>query len=464
MTHSNVKQNRRRTAREVALDVLVQVDKDQAYSNLQLNEALTEARLERADAGLATELVYGTIQRLSTLDGVLEQKVNKGIRKLKPWMRNLLRMSLYQMRYLDRVPDHAIVNEAVTIAKRRGQQAMAGFVNGVLRAVMREPELWEAKESMSPSERIAWEHSHPEWLVKEWIKAYGLEETASICEANNEPPHTSIRVNPLRANREALIEEMKAQGMFIKPSVLSKDGIIGIGTGNLAHSVWYKEGKISMQDESSMLVVEAVRPESSMRVLDCCAAPGGKSMHIAERMGNKGELISNDLHAHKIALIEDQAKRLGLSMIHTMNEDASKLGACLAPDSFDVVLLDAPCSGFGVIRRKPDLKWRKTLQDVKAIAKLQHELIREAAKLVRAGGRLVYSTCTIEPRENRDIVEQFVKEHPEWTLDDSWKQALPQDKLSEAFQRSEAGMLQVLPHDADSDGFFIASLVRTAQK
>ncbi|WP_195572965.1 16S rRNA (cytosine(967)-C(5))-methyltransferase RsmB [Paenibacillus sp. 1001270B_150601_E10] len=461
MTQLDVKQPKRRSAREVALDVLVQVDKEQAYSNLQLNEALKEARLERVDAGLATELVYGTIQRLSTLDGVLEQKVNKGIRKLKPWMRNLLRMSLYQLHYLDRIPDHAVVNEAVTIAKRRGQQAMAGFVNGVLRAVMREPELWEAKKDMSPAERIAWEHSHPVWLVQEWIKEYGAEETESICEANNEPPHTSVRVNPLRSKRDVIMEEMKAQGIFVKPSDLSKDGIVGIGTGNLAFSSWYKDGKISMQDESSMLVVEAVRPEPGMRVLDCCAAPGGKSMHIAERMGNHGEVMSNDLHAHKMALIQDQAGRLGLSAIQTMNVDASKLGSHLEAQSFDVVLLDAPCSGFGVIRRKPDLKWRKTAQDVHDIAKLQHELIREAAKLVRPGGRLVYSTCTIEPKENGEVVKQFIKKHSEWRLDDSWKAALPQDKLSMALKRSDEGMLQVLPHDADSDGFFIACLEKS---
>lgn len=451
---------RRKTAREVALEVLVMVDKEGSYSNLQLNEALNAANLERVDAGLATELVYGTIQRMHTIDGVLARKIDKSIAKLKPWMRNLLRMSLYQLHYLDRIPDHAAVNEAVAIAKRRGQQSMGGFVNGVLRGVMRDDEVWNAPVGTAPAARIAWQHSHPEWLVARWIEQYGEAETEQMCAANNEPPHASARVNCTRSSREQLLAEMKAAELYVQPSTLSADGIVASGAGNLALSDWYREGKLSVQDESSMLVVEAVRPEPGMRVLDCCAAPGGKTTHIAERMGGVGTVIANDVHAHKVKLIEDQANRLGLSCVQTINEDAGALASKLEPASFDVVLLDAPCTGFGVIRRKPDLKWRKRPEDVAAIASLQAQLIVEAAKLVKPTGRLVYSTCTIEREENDLVIEQFLKQHPEWRLDDSWKANLPQDKLQAAIQRSQSGMLQVLPHDADSDGFFIACLTR----
>ncbi|UHA74034.1 16S rRNA (cytosine(967)-C(5))-methyltransferase RsmB [Paenibacillus sp. 481] len=455
---------RRKTAREVALDVLVAVEREQSYSNLQLNQALQEAKLERVDAGLATELVYGTIQRLNTIDSVLARKVEKGTAKLKPWMRNLLRMSLYQLHYLDRIPDHAAVNEAVAIAKRRGQQAMGGFVNGVLRGVMREPDIWSAPHAAAknPVVRIAWEHSHPEWLVASWISAYGEAATAAMCAANNEPPHGSVRVNRLRGSREQLIADMEANGLQVEPSAVSVDGIVARAAGNLALSSWYRDGRLSVQDESSMLVVEAVRPEPGMRVLDCCAAPGGKTAHIAERMGNKGEVIANDVHAHKVALIEDQAIRLGLQVVHVMNVDAQALTKALPQSSFDAVLLDAPCTGFGVIRRKPDIKWTKQPEDVTSIAALQARLIREAAQLVRQGGRLVYSTCTVEHAENEAVVRDFLAEHARdgWQLDDTWKSALPQDKLAAALQRSSDGMLQVLPHDAGSDGFFIACLVK----
>jgi len=209
---------KRKTARDVALEVLVQVEKEHSYSNLQLNQALQGANLPRVDAGLATELVYGTIQRLNTIDGVLEQKVQRGLSKLKPWMRNLLRMTAYQLHYLDRIPAHAAINEAVTIAKRRGGQSMGGFANGVLRAIMREPNLWDTPAGSDPVSRIVWEHSHPAWLVSDWVDAYGEADTAAMCEANNRPPHGSVRVNALRTNREKLLADMKEEGLHAMPS------------------------------------------------------------------------------------------------------------------------------------------------------------------------------------------------------------------------------------------------------
>lgn len=451
---------KRKTARDVALEVLVQVEKEHSYSNLQLNQALQGANLPRVDAGLATELVYGTIQRLNTIDGVLEQKVQRGLSKLKPWMRNLLRMTAYQLHYLDRIPAHAAINEAVTIAKRRGGQSMGGFANGVLRAIMREPNLWDIPAGSDLVSRIVWEHSHPAWLVSSWVDAYGEADTVAMCAANNRPPHGSVRVNALRTNREKLLADMKEEGLHAMPSSLSKDGIVAEGAGNLALSKWYRNGELSVQDESSMLVVEALRPEAGMRVLDCCAAPGGKTTHIAERMGNTGEVVANDVHAHKVTLIADQAERLGLTSVATLNVDASTLGRELPAGSFDAVLLDAPCTGFGVIRRKPDIKWAKRPEDVTSIASLQAELLDQAAQLVRPGGRLVYSTCTVERAENEDVVRRFLAYAAEagWELDDTWKAALPAETLAAALKRSPEGMLQVLPHDAESDGFFIACL------
>lgn len=449
-----------KTARDVALGVLVQVDKEHSYSNLQLNQALQEANLARVDSGLATELVYGTIQRLNTIDGVLEKKVQRGFSKLKPWLRCLLRMTVYQLHYLDRIPAHAAINEAVTIAKHRGGQSLGGFVNGVLRSIMREPELWEISADADGVSRIVWEHSHPAWLVWNWVNAYGEAETAAMCAANNRPPHSSVRVNSLRTTRDQLLADMKAEGLHVRPSALSKDGIIAEGAGNLAYSRWYQNGELSVQDESSMLVVEELQPQAGARVLDCCAAPGGKTTHIAERMGNKGEVLANDVHVHKVELIAVQAERLGLTSVTTMNADALTIARQLPSGCFDVVLLDAPCTGFGVIRRKPDIKWTKRPEDVASIASLQAELLEQAAQLVRPGGRLVYSTCTVEYTENEGVVRGFLAHAAQngWELDETWKSTLPKDLLAAALKRSSLGMIQVLPHDADSDGFFIACL------
>lgn len=451
---------KRKTARDIALEVLVQVEKKHAYSNLQLNQALQVANVAKVDAGLATELVYGTIQRLNTIDGVLERKVLRGLAKLKPWLRNLLRMTAYQLHYLDRVPAYAAIHEAVTIAKRRGGQSTGGFANGVLRALLREPELWAVPDPHDAISRIVWEHSHPAWLVSSWVNAYGEAETAAMCEANNQPPHASARVNALRANREQLLTDMKASGLNVVPSRLSQDGIVAIGAGNLALTAWYRNGQLSVQDESSMLVVEALRPKAGMRVLDCCAAPGGKTTHIAERMGNQGEIIANDIHAHKVTLIAKQAERLGLTSVRTIKADAATLDSLFPSGSFDAVLLDAPCTGFGVIRRKPDIKWTKRPEDVASMAALQAKLIVKAAQLVRPGGRLIYSTCSVDYKENVHIVHGFLQHmHNSWELDNTWKAALlPAEQLTAALQRSPAGMLQVLPHDAGSDGFFIACL------
>lgn len=448
------------SARDTALQVLTAVEQEGAYSNLLLNGALQKSGLTPADAGLATELVYGTISRQNTIDYYLEQFVAKGMAKLQPWVRNLLRLSFYQLYYLDRIPPHAAVNEAVNIAKKRGHQGISGMVNGVLRNVLRRKEELHLPKDLSPISRIALEHSHPEWLVAEWVQQYGESTAEEICRANNEPPSVSVRVNASRISRDKLIEDMKEQGIEAVPSFVSQDGIIVISGGNMALTSWYKEGLLSIQDESSMLVGEAVDPQSGMSVLDCCAAPGGKTCHIAEKLDGSGSVIANDVHPHKAKLIEDQAKRLGLHNVRTMSGDAMKLAEQYPPESFDRILLDAPCSGLGVIRRKPDLKWAKSPEDIKEITTIQAELLDAVCGLLKPGGVLVYSTCTIERSENAEMVEQFLSRHSEFEaapeLPDSWKE------LSEASMREKLGF-QILPQDYHSDGFYIARLIKRSK-
>ncbi|GGF85090.1 ribosomal RNA small subunit methyltransferase B [Paenibacillus albidus] len=445
------------SAREVALDVLVRVEQQGAYSNLLLNSSLQKSSLSREDTGLATELVYGTISRMNTLDYVLGSFVSKGIAKLQPWVRSLLRLSLYQILYLDRIPSHAAVNEAVNLSKKRGHQGISGMVNGVLRSVLRAGDLPVLAEGLSQEERIAILHSHPLWMVRRWIAEYGAETAEAICAANNEPPAVSVRVNTTMISRESLLEQIEAQGLQAAASELSPYGIVVKGGGNLALSSWYRDGYLSVQDESSMLVAEAVAPEPGMRVLDCCAAPGGKSAHMGELMKDQGYIYANDLHLHKAKLISDQASRLGLESIHTGHADALDLESKLEPESFDRILLDAPCSGLGVIRRKPDLKWRKQQEDVESVAVLQEQLLQSVSALLKPGGILVYSTCTTEKKENDEVVAAFLQRNPGFKAV-SFDTPLWDRLKGTALAGSEG--IQLLPQHYGSDGFYICRLQR----
>ncbi|MED5020208.1 16S rRNA (cytosine(967)-C(5))-methyltransferase RsmB [Paenibacillus chibensis] len=445
----------RTSARELAMDVLTRVEQEGAYSNLQLNAALQRASLSREDSGLATELVYGTISRLNTLDYFLERFVAKGLKKLQPWVRSLLRLSLYQMMYLDRIPPHAVVNEAVNLAKRRGHQGISGMVNGVLRNILRNRKELVLPHDLPAAERIALAHSHPQWMVERWISQYGEEGAEAICRANNEPPSVSVRVNTTMISRDQMLAEMKEAGFEAVPSDLSPEGILVLSGGNMALTEWYREGQISVQDESSMLVGGAVGPAPGMKVLDCCAAPGGKTAHMAELMQDQGEIIANDLHEHKRSLIGEQAERLGLDSIHTVTGNALELAGQYPAGSFDRILLDAPCSGLGVIRRKPDLKWTKTAGDISEIASLQRKLLDSVSALLRVGGILVYSTCTIDPEENERTVQHFLQTHPGFGIaEDS------SEEWGKLRSTGQGAGVQILPQDYHSDGFYIARLQR----
>lgn len=453
------------TPRELALDILTKVAGSGAYSNLQLKRALQDAGLSRPDAALATELVYGTIGRQATLDYWLDRYVAKGVAKLQDWVHQLLRLSAYQLLYLDRIPAHAAVNEAVTIAKRRGHAGISGMVNGVLRSLDRNrSELTPSAIQLDdPIATVALRHSYPEWLVRRWADVYGIEGAEAICEAGNRSPQASIRANTLQGSREELLEQLKAEGLQAKPSALAPAGIVVESGGNLADMDGFKAGRWSLQDESSMLVAEVVQPKAGMKVLDCCAAPGGKSAHMAELMEGKGKVWANDLHAHKRELIVQQTERLKLRNVEAVTGDATTLAERFAPGSMDAVLLDAPCSGFGVIRRKPEIKWTKTEGDIAEIGAVQRKLLDGVSDLVKPGGTLVYSTCTIEREENERQIEVFLQEHPEFSLDAEWPVGLLETlRRVGAIGEDFNGQLQLLPQHFGSDGFFIARMIKQA--
>jgi 16S rRNA (cytosine967-C5)-methyltransferase len=443
----------KKNVREVALYLLESIEKNQAYSNLLLNDAIEKNKIDKKDIGLLTELVYGTLQRKLTLDFFLKPFI-KNSRKLEGWVLQLLRLTLYQMVYLDRIPERAAIYEAVEIAKLRGHKGIAGVVNGVLRSVQREglPSLDTIED---PSVRLAIETSHPEWLVKRWVSQLGLEKTREMCELNLTAPLQTARVNVTRISVEECLTLLEEEGFAVEPSPIIPEAVKCL-RGNLASSTPFKYGMLTIQDESSMLAAYALGAEKEESILDACAAPGGKSTHIAEKLDNSGRVISLDLHEHKVKLIKDNAARLGLENIEAKSLDSRTVQEHFEAESFDRILLDAPCSGLGVMRRKPDMKYTKKEEDLTRLQGIQLALLEAVAPLVKKGGTLVYSTCTIDREENQETVKLFLQKQADYIGDPSFSERMPEAvrPLIKEFE------LQILPQDFGSDGFYIACLKR----
>ena len=432
--------------RDAALTILLAVDKNQAYSNLLLHQTIEKYKLDVKDRGLLTEITYGTLQHKITLDYYLEPFIRG---KVDLWVRWLLRMSLYQMHYLSRIPAHAAVNEAVEIAKRRGHKGIASMVNGILRSILREG-VRSTADIEDSVERLAIETSHPQWLVERWVESYGYEETADMLRENNIPPVQTVRVNTTKATVENVLTTLEREGVKAVRSEVMPE-CIHLQTGQAARTAAFKHGLITIQDESSMLPANVLNPQPGMKVLDMCAAPGGKTTHIAEKMQNEGSILAMDLHPHKLDLIDENTARLGLEIVQTAPIDGRKAASFLPKESFDAVLVDAPCSGLGVMRRKPDIKYTKREEDLESLQTIQLAILDNAAQVLKPGGRLVYSTCTVDKRENEGTVEAFLSQHPE--MESEQLTNLPEKLLA----KQNNGMLQVFPQDFGSDGFFVAA-------
>jgi 16S rRNA (cytosine967-C5)-methyltransferase len=437
--------------RSIAMDMLVAIEKNQSYSNLLLNTTIEKHELSAKDVGLLTELTYGTLQRRMALDYYLEPFV-KDNKKLANWVHHLLRLTLYQMVYLDRIPDRAAIYEAVEIAKIRGHKGIASLVNGVLRSIQREG-LPSMEKVSDPNKRLSLETSHPEWLITRWVNQFGYEKTKEMCEINLTAPLQTARVNTTKISRDECVAILEEDGYHIEKSPFIPEAIRSL-KGNLASTISFKYGMFTIQDESSMLAAYALGAEQNEFILDACAAPGGKSTHIAEKMNNTGEVISVDLHQHKVRLINDNAKRLGLENIKTSISDSRHLQEKFKTESFDRILLDAPCSGFGVMRRKPDMKYTKTDKDIERLSTIQQDLLMSVSPLLKKGGILVYSTCTVDKEENENTVKTFLDKHPDFEGDLTFRNRMP-----EAIQPLISGFdLQIFPQDLGSDGFYIAVL------
>jgi 16S rRNA (cytosine967-C5)-methyltransferase len=358
-------------------------------------------------------------------------------------------MGAYQLLYLDRIPPSAACNEAVNLTKRYGHMGTAKFVNGILRAIARSKDQIEFPDIVSdPVEHIALRFSHPAWLVRRWIARFGVEETIQLCKKNNETPNMSVRANLLKTTRQELQQQLEADGLTVEASRWAPEGLLIDGFSALGQLDALRQGLFQVQDESSMLVAHVLDPQPGEFVIDACGAPGGKTTHIAQKMGNQGRVLSTDIHTHKLKLTAENCGRLGIDIVETKTMDARFMHEIYFEQA-ERVLVDAPCSGLGVLRRKPDSRWRKCPEMLVELPNLQTAILESAAQCVKPAGILVYSTCTIEPEENEAVIRRFLSGHPEYTLEHAGL-LLPEPRPEE--------MVQLYPHRDNVDGFFIARL------
>ncbi|MDF9408158.1 16S rRNA (cytosine(967)-C(5))-methyltransferase RsmB [Pelotomaculum isophthalicicum JI] len=443
------------SARELALQVLRAVEEDGAYANLALNQVLERYRPGKLDRAFATELTYGTLRTRNTLDWVLAQFIKKPLKSQTVILRNILRLGVYQLIFMSRVPPSAACNEGAEMARRHGHAGSVKFVNGVLRNVSRQiKEIKFPEMADDPVAHISLRYSHPAWLVEGWLARFGQEETISLCRANNEPAPNTVRTNNLKLTRAELANRLREDGLTVRETAYAPEGLNIEDFFSLNSLTAFKEGLFQIQDESSMLAGRALMPRPGARVLDACGAPGGKTTHLAELMENRGEILAVDIHPHKLALIEENCRRLGINIVKSLAMDAGRLPEQLR-EWADFILVDAPCTGLGVLRRRPDARWRKEPGQLPGIVRLQSGILKSAARCLKKNGVLVYSTCTITREENFGQIEDFLACQPDFIPEDL-RPYLPVSLDEQGTMHS--GYLEILPHRHGMDGFFISRM------
>ncbi len=427
-------QDRMDSSRTTAYLVLMDMETKGSWSNLTLNHRIAEKRPD--SPAFVRELVYGVLERKITLDYFLGLLAKNGIRSLGKQERTILRMGLYQIRCMDSVPEYAAVSESVALA-RRYCKSRAGLVNAILRAYLKRGDTLRMPDrDADETEYLSVKYSYAPWLIRKWRTFYSAEFTERLLEAGNQRPPVSIRVNRLKTGREELAEKLRAGGFETEESRLCENALLVKGS-RLLETESYRNGLFTPQDESSMLAVSALGAGPGEFVIDTCAAPGGKTTAIAERMGNTGRILACDLYEKRLGLVDRQARRLGLTNIETKAADAAEADPALAGKA-DRVLVDAPCSGLGVIRRKPEIKYREEA-GIDELPMLQRRILQASSTYVRPGGTLLYSTCTINPEENGNVADAFLKENPSF---------------------EQISSRQLLPHEDGTDGFFICAMKR----
>jgi 16S rRNA (cytosine967-C5)-methyltransferase len=399
-------------------------------------------------------LTYGVIRWREKLDWVIRQFSKIPFAKIELETLNILRLGLYQILFLSRTPSSAAVNESAELAKRTRGKGGAGFVNAVLRSSIRQKdEIRYPDMAEDPALHISVVESHPLWLVQRWLKEMGVEEALKICKFNNQISPLTLRTNTLKIGREDLIRELEEEKLKPLPTTFSEEGILLQDPPPTSELPFMKEGLYIIQDDASQLVTFILDPKPGERILDACAAPGGKTTHIAQKMENQGDIYALDLNKGKLDLIKEMCQRLGIKIVKTTKGDAGKSLPIPQGVKFDRILTDVPCSGFGTLRKNPDLKWRREENDIKRLSELQFSILSNLSAYVKEGGVLIYSTCTVFHEENEDVVQKFLGGYPEFMIDRI-------DKIVPEKWRSliQNGYFKTFPPKNEMDGFFVARL------
>ena len=399
--------------RKISVDILVQILKSGAYNNISLRAALAaEVGLNAVQKAFITEMVNGVLRNLIYIDYIINSFSKLPVSKMKPFIACVIRCGAYQMLMMDKVPDFAACDEAVKMVKHRGFNNLSGFVNGVLRSIAKGgKDVPLPDKNKSAVDYLSVKYSHPKWIIEYFLIQYDIETVEEICAVNNLPPRISICVNTLKISRDELIKLLENEGVDVEASPDNNNLLYIKRVGDIAELTAFKEGLFHVMDESSMRAVLALSPSKGDTIIDMCAAPGGKSFYIAYLMGNTGEIYAHDIFEHKINLINGGAKRLGISNIKTQIQDAAVMNERFLT-SADKVLVDVPCSGLGIIRKKPDIKYHKSMDDIIALSDIQRSILKTAALYVKPDGILVYSTCTLSKIENEDNARWFADNYP----------------------------------------------------
>ena len=431
-----------KNARQLSFEILLRIEKDNAYSNLTIDSILSKSALDTRDKAFVSALVYGVIERKITLDYQIERYLSQPLKKLKAPVLVILRMGAYQIFYMDKVPDSAAVNESVKLTKNNKCVYASSHVNAVLRKCSANSLVLPNKED---DDYLSIAYSCPKWLIHKWTSEYGKEDTLAFLSAGNKKAETIIRVNTLKTDSETLIQLLANEGIEAKKGYVQDSLIICLSSNEISLLKAYKLGLFHVQDTASQLCARALKAKKDDTVFDLCSAPGGKTFTVAELMENSGKILAFDLYEHRVKLISDGAKRLGIEIIEAKTADAATFNENYG--LADKVLCDVPCSGLGIIRRKPEIKY-KDESSFDGLFEIQLSILKNGARYVKPGGRLVYSTCTLNKKENEEVCEKFLSERKDF------KSVLPLEDVS------DENYLTLMPHKNNSDGFFIAAFER----
>ncbi|MBU3742849.1 MAG: 16S rRNA (cytosine(967)-C(5))-methyltransferase RsmB [Candidatus Kapabacteria bacterium] len=437
-------------ARGTAVKLLSRYESSDSFIDKLLEGELRRSELSPADKALVTELVNGTVRWQSRLDWILTGFYHGEFTKCLPLVRNAMRIALYQMLFLSKIPPPAAINESVDLVKRVKGDRHAGIVNGVLRNILRN--ITSIRYPAKDDNVVLYDsivYAHPQWMVRRYHERFGAQAAEQLLQANNQRPMLTLRVNTLTTNKETVERELQEADIKYEQSPIHDNSLLINSLREIRNLPLFEAGHVSVQDASASLAIQLADPKPGMTVYDLCAAPGGKAMYAAERMQNKGQIVALEMYESKLRFISENAERCKVSIVKPVHGDAREF----TPDhEADLVLVDAPCTGLGTVSKKPDVKWRRTLDDVRRMSAKQKEILQHAALLVKKGGVLVYSTCTIEPEENGEVVRWFLQQHPEFELDDAAKYVNESVVLD--------GFVQTFQHRHRSDGAFAARLVR----